>query len=337
MNEDIKKSATSLASVQSSPATVSGIGQAGMDPVLDSANNPQTSNNKIDVSHPNAHHQQSSVDSNVESENVTGEPREVQVDVHAGNVGTTSVAEEADSSPAESSPSGEEPEKDAGIQDSCAGDTSLVPGDIDPGQYVEKADVALKTSRDGLEDPSYQTDTVEKQSRQLGSAQPVEKPVIAETNAVTPNDTDATGGDHFKRQREQSNNNIAGTQSVIHDEQQDKAPTRNSKDTPNTQGPTPRVSPSFLRSHGPCPVVGEADNSPETIPLENISKNINDGTEIDDTTCPLELVTKLERELFTDEERALLAQCQKNVGDSDALEKIMTGEFDRELKASLNA
>jgi len=97
------------------------------------------------------------------------------------------------------------------------------------------------------------------------------------------------------------------------------------------------VSPSFLRSHGPCPVVGEADNSPETIPLENISKNINDGTEIDDTTCPLELVTKLERELFTDEERALLAQCQKNVGDSDALEKIMTGEFDRELKASLNA
>ena len=332
MNEDIKKSATSLASVQSSPATVSETGRAGLDPVLDS--NPQTSNNKIDVLHPNAHHQQSSVDSNVESENVTVEQTEVQVDVHAGNVDTTSVAEEADSSTVESSPSGEERERDAGIQDSCASDTCLVPGDIDPGQCVEKTDVAPKTSRDGLEDPA---DAVEKQTRQLGSAQSVEKPIIADKNAVTTTDTDATGGDHVNRQREQSKNNSAGTQSVIHDEQQDKVPICNSKDTPNIQDPTPRLSPSFLRSNGPCTAVGEADDSSEAIPLENISKNRNDGTKIDDTTCPLELVTKLERELFTDEERTLLAQCEKNVGGSDALERIMTGEFDRELKESLNA
>lgn len=315
MDGDLMKSATSLASVQSSPLASSGTVDGKRCPVRESAVDSPKARKDLDVPKPDTSHQRNSDDSGGGCAALVNEQTEVQVDVHVDDVDNGIVVE--------SHTSGNQPEIEAVKQKSSTNKTFTV-------------------------------------SEDTNSVQKIQKDKAAKQNAGTANNTDKSSrrrtanGDHFKkrntpenkRQHMQSENMSPSTRFGTHDEQQDKAQICKSKiaGTPNgsnNPGSTmPRASPSSLGNNKLRTGSRDAGCTSEAIPLEHLSKDRNDGNPTDEATCPLELVNKLERELFTDDERAMLCQYEKNKDTGrakDALEHIMTGEFDRDLKEFLHA
>ena len=100
------------------------------------------------------------------------------------------------------------------------------------------------------------------------------------------------------------------------------------------ESPKRRPLPSFLQSKARrCQPKGSA---PESIPLEtlNLRRHMYSGPLTDAE------IEQLELELFTNNDRTVLSEYrakQQNLEGGDALEMIMTGEFDRDLQELLNA
>ena len=314
------KSSTSLVSVQSSPVASSGTVDGKRCPVRESAVDSPKARKELDVPKPNTSHQRNSDDSGGGCAALVNEQTEVQVDVHVDDVDNGIV--ESVSSISESHTSGNQPEKDAVKQKSSTNKTFTVSEDTNSVQKIQK-DKAAKQN-------AGTTNNTDKSSRRTANVDHFKKRNTPEN----------------KRQHMQSENMSPSTRFGTHDEQQDKAQICKSKiaGTPNgsnNPGSTmPRASPSFLRNNKLRTGSRDVGGASEAIPLEHISKDRNDGNLTDEVTCPLELVNKLERELFTDDERAMLCQYEKNKDTGrakDALEHIMTGEFDRDLKEFLHA
>ena len=101
--------------------------------------------------------------------------------------------------------------------------------------------------------------------------------------------------------------------------------------------PKRRPLPSFLQSKGHRTGPSDTGSTSEAIPLETLNTR---GRHTYSGPLTDAVIQQLELELFTNNDRTVLSEYrtkQQNLEGEDALERIMTGEYDRDLQEPLNA